>query len=102
MTALSGIAKLRAALWQIEQDLGLEKLTCAERDVLFAFHSLAATGHSAITSEDVRRSPEVRPLRAPRLCKAVLRLQDLGYLEPTPGQEGRRAWRITDLPHPAA
>ena len=65
MSALSGIAKLRAALWQMEKDLGLEDLNRNERDLLYAFHVVAAQsdGTTDISSDQVRHATAVDEMK---------------------------------------
>lgn len=99
MTALSGIAKLRAAFWQLEKDLGLEKLSRVERDVLYAFHTAAATGSVAISPNDALRAGGVDGLHRDAVDAALNRLLAQGYLERS--RDGPDAtYRVTDLPHP--
>ncbi|MBU2961698.1 MarR family transcriptional regulator [Citreicella sp. C3M06] len=97
MSALSGLAKIRAALWQIERDLGLEKLSHSERDVLYAFHAVTAPDRMAITPDRVQDADRVAGICNVEFAEALTRLTELGYLENTDGD----AYRITDLPRPA-
>ncbi len=89
MSALSGIAKLRAALWQMEKDLGLEDLNRNERDLLYAFHAIAAQGDgtTAISSAHVRRATPVAQLQHATFHRAMKRLIELGYIEHSPNHK---------------
>ena len=99
MTALSGIAKLRVALWQMERDLGLEQLSRTERDVLYAFHAAVTAGVGPVSTEDALRAGRVDEMRHASVSAALSRLLELGYLEQLCGDHP--AYRVTDLP-PAA
>lgn len=96
MSALSGLAKLRAALWQMEKDLGLEKLSHSERDVLYAFHTVAVSHRMTITPDRVQNADRVSSICSAEFARALTRLTELGYLENIDGD----AYRITDLPRP--
>ncbi|MBN9677310.1 hypothetical protein [Salipiger bermudensis] len=89
MSALSGIAKLRAALWQMEKDLGLEDLNRNERDLLYAFHAIAAQGDGTtdISSDQVRRATAVEEMKHATFHRAMKRLIELGYIEHSPNHK---------------
>ena len=89
MSALSGIAKLRAALWQMEKDLGLEDLNRNERDLLYAFHAIAAQsdGTTDISSDQVRHATSVDEMKHATFHRAMKRLIELGYIEHSPNHK---------------
>jgi DNA-binding transcriptional ArsR family regulator len=89
MSALSGLAKLRAALWQMERDLGLEDLSRNERDVLYAFHAAAAQASEAdiIASETVRNDRSISEMKHATFHRSLKRLLELGYIELAPDRK---------------
>ncbi|EBA06494.1 hypothetical protein [Sagittula stellata] len=85
MSSLSGMAKLRAALWQMEKDAGLADLSRNERDLLYAFHSVAAvTGGGEVSSEQVRTDGVVCDMKHATFHRSLKRLLELGYIEVAP------------------
>lgn len=94
MSSLTGLAKLRAALWQMEKDLGLEELSRHERDVLYAFHSLAAED-SMISTERVKKEAGVIDMKHATFHRSLKRLLDLGFLEPAPDRK-TKIYQLTE------
>ncbi len=79
MTGNSKLALLRDLLWQMEVEVGLEKLSQPQRDVYYAACLVADEGKS-LHSEQVRHHPMVQPMARPTFYRALKDLVAEGYL----------------------
>ena len=94
MSSFSTIAKLRAALWQMERDLGLEQLSRNERDLLYAFHNVAVESNGPdISSDQVRHEQSIEEMKHATYHRALKRLLELGYIEVAPNHK-TKVYRI--------
>ncbi|SPF79867.1 MarR family transcriptional regulator [Pseudoprimorskyibacter insulae] len=97
MSPLTGLAKLRSALWQMEKDMGLDDLSRNERDVLYAFHSAASQteGSGIVTSDAVRRDRAISEMKHATFHRSLKRLLDMGYIELAPDCKTKQ-YRLPD------
>lgn len=71
----SAVAKMRAMLFEMEQDLGIADLTEAQRDVLYAISLLAGNG-SVASIEDIQNHGLTQSISRPTLFRALNTLAD--------------------------
>ncbi|GAA6191478.1 hypothetical protein DS909_19330 [Phaeobacter gallaeciensis] len=77
------IAQLRDLLNTMELDLGLDKLSPNERDVLLAFYANAwndAEDRSVCTTDVVRDHPTLRRISQPTFHRTLKKLVDKGLV----------------------
>lgn len=79
MTSNGKLARLRDLLWQMEVEVGLERLSQPQRDVYYAA-CLVADGEKTLHSEQVRQHPMVAPMARPTFYRALKDLVVEGYL----------------------
>ncbi len=75
----SKLARLRDLLWQMEVEVGLEKLSQPQRDVYYAA-CLVADDEKLLHSEQVRHHPIVKAMARPTFYRALRDLVLEGYL----------------------
>jgi hypothetical protein len=75
----SKIASLRDLLWQMEVEVGLEKLSQPQRDVYYAA-CLVADEEKLLHSEQVKGHPMVANLSRPTFYRALKDLVEQGFL----------------------
>lgn len=88
MQSLSSAAKLRQLLKEIETDLGLDELTEAERDVLYAARIASKAdpkGAHIFSSEDLRGNGFVDQIAPATFYRALKALRDRGFVQLAPG-----------------
>jgi len=73
------LARLRDLLWQMEVEVGLEKLSQPQRDVYYAA-CLVADDDRALQSDEVRHHPMVSAMARPTFYRALKDLVLEGYL----------------------
>ncbi len=81
MDKLSSIFRLREVLRQMEQDVGLDGLSAAERDVFLAAHSLTSAKADIVKSVQIRSHDLVRPMAQATYHRALRALLKSGLLE---------------------
>lgn len=79
MPANSKLAHLRDLLWQMEVEVGLERLSQPQRDVYYSA-CLVADEEKTLHSEQVRQHPMVAPMARPTFYRALKDLVLEGYL----------------------
>lgn len=85
----SKLARLRDLLWQMEVEVGLERLSQPQRDVYYAACLIADT-EKTLHSEQLRNHQMVEPIARPTFYRALKDLVEEGYLVPaTEGRNGR-------------
>lgn len=82
------LARLRDLLWQMEVEVGLERLSQNQRDVYYAA-CLIADDEKIIHSEQVRLHPMIVQMARPTFYRALKDLVLKGYLSATDGRKGR-------------
>jgi hypothetical protein len=75
----SKLARLRDLLWQMEVEVGFEKLSQPQRDVYYAA-CLVADSDKLLHSEQVRHHPMVEAMARPTFYRALRDLVLEGYL----------------------
>lgn len=73
------IAALRNMLWQMEVEVGLEKLSQPQKDVYYAA-CLAADENELVHSEAVKRQPLLAAMSRPTFYRALKELVEKGIL----------------------
>jgi hypothetical protein len=73
------IAALRNLLWQMEVEVGLEKLPQPQKDVYYAA-CLAADENEVVHSEAVKQQPLLAPMSRPTFYRALKELVEKGIL----------------------
>ena len=85
----SKLARLRDLLWQMEVEVGLEKLSQPQRDVYYAA-CLVADEHKVLHSDQARLHPMLIHMARPTFYRALKELVLEGYLAPdTSSKNGR-------------
>ena len=79
MPGNSKLARLRDLLWQMEVEVGLERLSPPQRDVYYAA-CLVADADKVLHSEQVRHHPMVEAMARPTFYRALKDLVQEGYL----------------------
>jgi hypothetical protein len=79
MSPNSKLARLRDLLWQMEVEVGLERLSQPQRDVYYAA-CLVADADKVLHSEQVRHHPMVETMARPTFYRALKDLVQEGYL----------------------
>lgn len=79
VTSNGKLARLRDLLWQMEVEVGLERLSQPQRDVYYAA-CLVADSEKILHSEQVRQHPMVAPMARPTFYRALKDLVLEGYL----------------------
>lgn len=80
----TALVRLRTAMWEMEVDLGLTRLSQNERDVLYAFHALTSASEPIVTSESARNAQYVATMPHATFHRCLSKLLELGYLERAP------------------
>ena len=75
----SKLARLRDLLWQMEVEVGLEKLSQPQRDVYYVA-CLVADSEKLLHSEQIRHHPIVQAMARPTFYRALRDLVEQGYL----------------------
>lgn len=88
--SLQALSALRTLLFEMEQDVGLEDLSAAEKDVLFAAHAVAAKNGGSITSEAIRHHALASDLAQATYHRALRSLLAAGFLVKAPGTKAGR------------
>ncbi|SFQ77689.1 MarR family transcriptional regulator [Donghicola eburneus] len=80
------LAAMRQLLFSLERELGLDDMNQHEKDIFYAFHTLAAqqSGEKFISSESVRTYETVRKMKHATYHRAMKRLLDNGVIEHAP------------------
>lgn len=73
------LARLRDLLWQMEVEVGLEKLSQPQRDVYYAA-CLVADDEQNLHSEQIKQHPMITPMTRPTFYRALKDLVLEGYL----------------------
>ncbi|MBY6136599.1 hypothetical protein AB9K35_10590 [Leisingera sp. XS_AS12] len=81
MDRLKSIFELRNMLYEMEQDIGLEKLSRVERDVLLAAHALTGKPGTAVQSDQIRSHRLVRGVTQATFYRTLKSLLEMGLLE---------------------
>ena len=81
------IAKLRALLSEMEVDVGVEKLTAGERDLLYAFVSESTAPGDLVATSSVRRNPIIRDMSDPTMYRYISNLIEKGVLALATGRQ---------------
>lgn len=68
-------------LFQMEQDIGLDRLSRVERDVFLAAHSLSSAPGEPVQSDQIRSHQLVQGLAQATFHRTLKSLLDLGLLE---------------------
>lgn len=89
MASNSRLARLRDLLWQMEVEVGLERLSQPQRDVYYAA-CLVADEDKTLQSEQVKGHPMVAPMARPTFYRALRDLVLEGYLEAAGGSRSGR------------
>ena len=79
-------AKLREMLFQIEMDLGIEKMTETERKVLAVLARLSGGTNCDVQLDEIRQDAIITDIPAPSLYRAFSTLQKQGYIGRSGGQ----------------
>ena len=74
------LARLRDLLWQMEAELGLERLTQHQRDLYYAA-CLMANKDRTLNSSDLKNHPILESMAWPTFYRALKFLVDQGFLE---------------------
>ena len=94
MTKLAGVAKLRAAMIELEGDLGLKALSQNERDVLYAFEE-AGGGDTFVSSDTVRHCSIVSGMAHATFHRALRSLLESGHIEHAPNSRTKH-YRLSE------
>lgn len=77
---LSHVAMLRVLALSMETDLGLDRLSGDERNLIYAMSALTADGQETLRSDEMKRHPLCRRLSHPTFYRALRALLDKGYV----------------------
>mmetsp|Transcript_20752 Transcript_20752/g.26691 ORF Transcript_20752/g.26691 Transcript_20752/m.26691 type:complete len:115 (-) Transcript_20752:29-373(-) len=86
---LKSIFELRDMLHIMERDIGLDRLSRAERDVLLAAHALTCVPGAPVQSEQIRSHRLVREIAQATFHRTLKSLLDLGLLERAGGSKAK-------------
>ena len=89
VASLSGLAKLRAALIEMEADLGLYELSQNERDVLYAFEAVSTPERDPVSSDLVKRVGLLARMPHATFHRALKQLVTLGFVERAPDSKAK-------------
>ena len=89
MDRLKSIFELRDMLHEMERDIGLDRLSRAERDVLLAAHALTSAPGAAVQSEQIRSHRLVRGIAQATFHRTLKSLLTLGLLERAGGSRAK-------------
>lgn len=84
MRALEYAVRVRMLLHMVEENVGLDRLTDRQRDMLCAFVGLERAGDGVVRSEDLRKHPLVAPMTHPTYHRTLRALIDMGLIRPDP------------------
>ncbi|MBK5945965.1 hypothetical protein CCR83_05735 [Rhodobacter veldkampii DSM 11550] len=84
-TLLSSMSQLRALLFGVEVEAGLQKLSAPERDVLYAAMSAHLSRDGFVRSDEIRGNALAEHLTDPTFQRALRSLVEKGYLRKAPG-----------------
>ncbi|WP_330848799.1 hypothetical protein [Mangrovicoccus ximenensis] len=76
-------------LGQLERDVGLDRLSRIERDVLLAAHSLAPAPGSVVNSDQIRAHPMLAAVTQATYYRALRSLLSAGFLERAQGSKAK-------------
>ncbi|MGR3314337.1 hypothetical protein [Roseovarius indicus] len=77
---LSHVAMLRVLITTMENDLGLDKLSGDERNLIYTMSALSSDGHENLRTEDMKKHPLCQNLSHPTFYRALRTLLDKGYV----------------------
>lgn len=89
MDALKSIFELRDMLFQMERDIGLDRLSPAERDVLLAAHALTSAPGEAVQSDQIRSHRLVQGIAQATYHRTLRSLLGMGLLERAGGSRAK-------------
>lgn len=89
MDRLKPIFELRDMLHQMERDLGLDRLSRSERDVLLAANSLTKTPGEPVQSEQIRNHRLVKGLAQATFHRTLKSLLELGLIKRAGGSKAK-------------
>ncbi|MEC9197839.1 MAG: MarR family transcriptional regulator [Pseudomonadota bacterium] len=80
------LAAVRELLFNLEQDMGLDEMSQNEKDILYAFHTLARPEENEVTvhSEAIRTYETVRKMKHATYHRTLKRLLDRGFIQHAP------------------
>ncbi|QDI74957.1 hypothetical protein [Leisingera aquaemixtae] len=90
MDALKSVFELRDMLFQMERDIGLDRLSPAERDVLLAAHALTSAPGAAVQSDQIRSHRLVQGIAQATYHRTLKSLLSMGLLERAGGSRAKR------------
>lgn len=76
-------------LFQMEQDIGLDRLSRVERDVFLAAHSLTTSQGEPVKSDQIRSHQLVQGIAQATFHRTLKSLLDLGFLERAGGSKAK-------------
>ncbi|WP_264212672.1 hypothetical protein [Leisingera thetidis] len=76
-------------LHQMERDIGLDRLSRVERDVLLAAHAVTAAPGAPVQSEQIRSHRLVQGIAQATFHRTLKSLLDLGLLERAGGSKAK-------------
>ncbi|UWQ48914.1 hypothetical protein [Leisingera caerulea] len=89
MDALKSIFELRDMLFQMERDIGLDRLSPAERDVLLAAHALTSAPGAPVQSDQIRSHRLVQGIAQATYHRTLKSLLNMGLLERAGGSRAK-------------
>lgn len=84
---LSALLELRNMLREMEQDVGLDVFSAAERDVLLAAHAVTEKQGEAVSSDQIRRHALASKLAQATYHRALKALLAAGRIEKARGHK---------------
>lgn len=88
MSQLSGLAKLGAALLKMEAEPDVYGLSRNEKDVLYAFGSVAH-GSQFVSTDRVKSAPVLAKMPHATFHRAMKRLLEAGFVEHAPNSKAK-------------
>lgn len=95
MNKFEALCNLRSFLRAMEQDLGLDELTTAEKDVFLAAQNIGKNSETVITSRELRSHPLVSLFPPATFHRALKALVERGYLRKAEGSK-TKSYRLVD------
>lgn len=89
MDRLKPIFELRDMLHQMERDMGLDRLSRAERDVLLAANALTEAPGEPVKSEQIRSHRLVKGIAQATFHRTLKSLLDLGLIRRAGGSKAK-------------
>ncbi|KIC10713.1 hypothetical protein RA19_09955 [Leisingera sp. ANG-M1] len=89
MDRLKSIYELRDMLFQMERDIGLDRLSPVERDVFLAAHALTASPGTPVQSEQIRSHRLVQGIAQATYHRTLKSLLDMGFLKRAGGSRAK-------------